>query len=376
MNEEYVEKLKNFEKVVTSQHASLEYDAHSSGIFTTESISEKGLSPNGQQTEQNDSNEELTTVRKMVAVLTEKNVELENECQQLRDNLEKSKLIDRSKEEMINSLRKEITSYQQSDISNHDSASAEMLQIEIDELKTKLDRIDEENNSLKCRVAEANEKLSALEISLRQKDDELCTSKMLLENEQREAQSQIENVKNSVQFELDECKIKMDEMAGRIDHLTEQLSTKDKEADILTDCIGRLCGELDERNVVISRVLMDNEEGTDNIADAVVAATNLRRKETGALPQIDGCPQHSKEKILLLLERIEQTTDNNVVLLRKLETLTEVISRKDALIEETIEEKEALRNEFQESMRQKANELSQLENKYVDLDKVSFTNFL
>lgn len=370
LNEEYVEKLKNFEKVVTSQHASLEYDGQSSGIFTAESISEKGSSPGGQQTEQTDSTDELVTLRKMVVVLTERNSELENECQQLRDNLEKMKLIDKSKEEMLNALRNEITAYQQLDIGNIDETTVETSLTQKEQLEARLDELAKENNSLKQSLSVTNIKLLDIENSLLKKDEEILRFNILLEEERREAKIQIKNIKINMQFELDEYKIKIEDMSSRIDQLVEQVSAKENEVVLLINCIDRLCGELSERNEVISKVLLDNEETTTNIAEALVAFTSLRHRESSVQPEIEHFSPSSKEKILLLLERIEQITDNNVLLLKKLETLTEVISRKDALIEEAIREKEILRNEFHESMCQKVEELSQLERKFLDVDKV------
>ena len=248
--------MKNFERVVSSQHASLEYDAQSSGIFTAEGSSEKGSSPGAQppslQADQNEFSEELLSNRRMIVLLTEKTTELENDCQQLRENLDKMKLVDKSKDEMINTLRNEFTSYQSTTIGLDATASPVNSQF-VESLKTKLAETELENVSLKTKIASANEKLSALESSLRQKTAEL-------EHDQQESGARLEKIKNDLQFEIDENKIRIEETSLRLDELMAQLAAKEKESAALAECIARLCDEIDQHNTVVNRVILDTED--------------------------------------------------------------------------------------------------------------------
>lgn len=352
------------------QHASLEYDSnikiHSFSSLTTEGSSKRDSSSGAQMlsVDQNDFREEL--------VLTEKMTALENENQQLQDNLEKLELVDKSKDKIMNLLRQQLIAHQQTTISGSVETAAN-ANLQIKSLKTKLAQVERNNALLEKNLANANEKLFALKNLFPQKNVEPWLSKMnvILSTNNKQTNIPIEKLKTNLQFEVDKNEIIIEEITFKVEELNAQLKNKEEEYAAFVGCIFKLCEDINQHNTVLKRIILNTEDSADNITQAVSAVTNMHYME-GTLSQIGKCKtQQSKDRITSLMNCFDQSIDTLILLLKKFEALVEVISHKDALLEESAEEKEAMRQELQDSITLKMDKLSQLEQKYTNLEKAS-----
>lgn len=362
MNNEYVEKLKTLENIVNSPHASLEYDPQlsraSDNNDETLSLSETGI-----PTEANkDSSEELTSIKQQLASLTEEKSHLENLCSELKETIEKMKLIGKDKDEIIDTLKKEANKQSLIDNETETKTSKEILT-----LNEKLADAIKENELFKTEIFSLKEKSATLELSVKQKDTEINKINGLLATKEHELRNEIENAGNNLQFELDENKIKMEELTKQVEQLTEGIRASEDKwknyVEISINSLIQLSNDLKNENEMITNVIL----GCETASNAISA---FRSKDTSLSLLIEKSPEELKDSFLELSHQMEKITHNNVILLEKIETLAEVISRKDSFIEEITEEKENARKEYLEALESKKNELKNFETKYAELNKV------
>lgn len=355
------------EKVVNSTHASLDYDGQSSGVFDNDvSTSSVVAASDGSK----DLAEELSTTKLLILTLHDKQKELQNEIAALTETIEKMKVIDKNKDEVINMLKNEANAYQQLDLGSKGETVA--LKNDIAALKEKLTSAEKEGESSKKEVLCLKEKLNNLENAVKQKDEEIRKKNELITAKEKVIRNEIESASNNLQFELDEYKIKTEEMSKKITQLSNDVNMGENKrknfVEIFIDCLTQLSNDLKNECEMITNVILGNET-------AFNAISALRSRDSSLSSLIEKCPEEFKDSFLELSQRMEQITNNNAMLLEKIETLTEVISRKDSQIDEITDEKENLRKEYLESIENKTSELKNLESKYADLNMVKYLYF-
>ncbi|XP_065200796.1 CAP-Gly domain-containing linker protein 1-like isoform X3 [Planococcus citri] len=362
LNNEYVEKLKNLENIVNSPLASLECDAQLSRASDNndETLS---LSETGGPAELNKRlAEELNEVKKHLASLTEEKTHLETKYSELKECIESMKLVEKNKDEIIDRLTKEAA--QRLAIGNETETKTSQ---EILTLKAKLADAENEKDLVKSETRSLKEKAALLESSVREKCDEIERINVLLATKEQELRSELDNASNNLQFELDENKIKTEELTKQIEQLNDVISASEYKwknyVEISINSLTQLSNDLKNENEMITSVILGSET-----ANNVISA--FRSKDATLSLLIEKCPEELKDVFLELSHQLEKISHNNVILLEKIETLAEVISRKDSLIEEITEEKENARNEYLEAIESKKDELKNVENKYAELNKV------
>lgn len=368
MNEEYVEKLKQFEKVVSSQHASLEYDVN---LRTPEKAAD-AIHERTEATENPPSSEKEKTsdeidFRMLATLMGEQKKQVEIECRILREEIEKLKLIDKNKDEVIHNLKKEIDNCQPLsilDVSPDSHATYEECQ-----------RLRENCSKLEANNATMEEQLRLLRAQLTQ-----------IQNELNEKTAMWEQMETNVKHDLEEYKEKNEQMLFQVDQLNVGLSEKEEQlksnSQIFIKYVKTFSNYLGERNDIISSALFGNES-TNNALDTLrgkdMASSIVFDDDSDANANIvsdfSDYSLQLKDEFLKLKESVDRMINATVASFEKLVTLTEVINRKDELLEEINQEKDTLRREYQEAMESDRKEIDLLKNRYEDLNKASFFFF-
>lgn len=368
MNEEYVEKLKQFEKVVSSQHASLEYDVN---LRTPEKAAD-AIHERTEATENPPSSEKEKTsdeidFRTLATLMGEQKKQVEIECRILREEIEKLKLIDKNKDEVIHNLKKEIDNCQPLsilDVSPDSHATYEECQ-----------RLRENCLKLEANNATMEEQLRLLRAQLTQ-----------IQNELNEKTAMWEQMETNVKHDLEEYKEKNEQMLFQVDQLNVGLSEKEEQlksnSQIFIKYVKTFSNYLGERNDIISSALFGNESANnalDTLRGKDMASSIVFDDDSDANANIvsdfSDYSLQLKDEFLKLKESVDRMINATVASFEKLVTLTEVINRKDELLEEINQEKDTLRREYQEAMESDRKEIDLLKNRYEDLNKASFFFF-
>lgn len=365
LNEEYVEKLKQFEKVVSSQHASLEYEVNLRTPEKTDAIHETSAATTDPSSSEKEKTSDEIDFRTLATLMGEQKKQLENECRILRDEIEKLKLIDKNKDEVIHNLKKEIDNCQPLSI----------LDVSPDATYEECQNLKDKCLKLKAKNATMEEELHLLRVQLKQVQNELSvkTTKW----EQMEAQ-----IKN----DLEEYKEKNEQMMFQVDQLNVTLSEKEEQlksnSHILIKYVKTFSNYLGERNEIISSALFGNES-TNNAIDTLrgkdmtssIVFDDDSDANDNIVSDFSDYSLQLKDEFLKLKESVDRMINVTVASFEKLVTLTEVINRKDELLEEMNQEKDTLRREFQDAMESDRKEIDLLKHRYDDLNKASLFFF-
>lgn len=353
--------MKQFEKVVSSQHASLEYEVnlrtaeHADGV--EETLRESAKESLGADHERI-SGDESVDLRTLVTLMGEQKKQLESERRLLREEIDKLKLIDKNKNEVIFNLRKEIDNCQPLGALQADAAD------ECRRLRDECSRRAAENEALEEQARVLRTQLEQLQAN----------------------EAARERTETQVGRDLDEYRERSEQLQFQVDQLNVTLAEKEEllksNCRIFVKYVKTFSSYVGERNEIIGSALFGNEAANsaiDTLRGRDMTCSIVFDDDADANANIvSDCSDYAlqlKDEFLELKESLDRMINATVASFEKLVTLTEVINRKDELLEEVNQEKDTLRREFQDAMESGRKEIDLLKNRYEDLNKASFFFF-
>ncbi|KAM0674489.1 class II myosin [Gurleya vavrai] len=184
---------------------------------------------------------------------------LENEKKEMEKEMEQERIILKEREDLLNALREE---------KSNDKKRIEILENEIDSIKTNYNNFSEKNKKLEDDKKLLNENVEKYENILNDKSNELkdlISENAKLKDKIIENNAELSNTKNSSKTKIDQLLLEKEKEIGKLKGINEEkeklIFNKDREIVKLNDDYGKIQKEKE----ILDEQIKKNEEETEKL---------------------------------------------------------------------------------------------------------------